>query len=96
MGWKQFLKPDWRKIVLMLLFFLLGLLNVRSYTSGSCGVLQVITVWEERGLPFTFQVTKLHCSPIIFILIPAFLDLIFWYLISCLIVWVHDRYRKKK
>jgi hypothetical protein len=84
------------KIVLMLVFFLLGLLNVKSYTSGSCGFLQVITVWEERGFPFTFQVTKLHCSPIIFILILASLDLIFWYLLSCIIVWIYDRLKHKK
>jgi hypothetical protein len=95
MNIKKFLKPDWRKIVFMLLFFLFGLLNVKNYTSGSCGALQVITVWEERGFPFTFQVTKLQCSPIIFILIPAFLDLIFWYLFSCLIVWIYDKVKKK-
>jgi len=103
MNLKQFLKPDWRKIVIFVLFFIFIFsleficLPKLEYKMGRivevelyypCGFLSQIIDYEMyfyvlRGESWLFNYFHL------------FLDLIISYLISCLIVWIYDKVKKK-
>jgi predicted neutral ceramidase superfamily lipid hydrolase len=101
MDWKQFLKPDWRKIVLTIVIFFipmgLGFLIVLEGFAKEAG---------QEFLPFYILriiiILLLILSPFSIILgflpyvLKELLNLIFWYLLSCLIVWVYDKYKKQK
>jgi len=85
---KQFLKPDWRKIITFVILFVVSL----YYTYyEACPEL----CYPTRGLPLPIQgagYTKAISNLLIIFLM---IDLIFWYFISCLIVWIYDKVKKK-
>lgn len=94
MNWKEFLKPDWRKIVIFVILFVMLIIIANLYPP------KLIPSWLENlniifYFPdfFIFEILKLSISTVIFLFI---LDLIYWYLLSCLIVWVYDKVKKKK
>ncbi|MBN2202836.1 MAG: hypothetical protein JW700_01430 [Candidatus Aenigmarchaeota archaeon] len=105
MGLKHFLKPDWKKIIVFIVLFLVSSsykidpkgISGYFYESGS-----EFYFW---GLPIPFYgcnfledylVSPLTPSPICNIafelLIP---NLIFWYLASCFIIWIYGKVRNK-
>jgi len=110
MNLKQFLKPDWRKIILLFimwagLWFFIVLLKggiypefhfvyVPAYGSVECKM-------EYYGLPFVTLVTgftivhQVDC-PIEYYLINIIGNLLTSYFLSCLIVWIYDKFRKRK
>jgi len=88
MNLKQFLKPDWRKIVLtiilsLIVYFFLWFNNiacVREMMTGHC-------MGASRKLEDIFI---RYLQPQNFLAI-----LILWYLFSCLITWIYDKVKKK-
>jgi len=94
---KQFLKPDWRKIIIFVVLFIIFsfLMNNTFYI-------------EDKGFPFVYldfpvygpamllNETLVDYRAPIFSLINFILDIIFWYLFSCLIIWIYDKMKKKK
>jgi hypothetical protein len=90
MNLKQFLKPDWRKIILFIILsiaFVLVMkfpLNWEHLDWGGC-----VGGCDYRGV-------CVDCAPNYKILIVNLIfDLIFWYFLSCLIFWVYDKLKKK-
>lgn len=89
MNWKEFLKPDWRKIIA---FIILGIfLLLISNQLGYC----------ELGIPLSFTSCTYYEYPVggirdQFYVFPFILNLIFWYLLSYLIVWIYDKVKKEK
>lgn len=93
---KQFLKPDWRKIVLFILLFIISTL-VRA------------NLFPNRKLeypypPFVFGMpfVSFYVYPIVELtpeirlnFLGLFGDIIFWYFISYLLVWAYDKFKKK-
>jgi Sec-independent protein secretion pathway component TatC len=90
MNLKQFLKPDWRKIAVFVIL----------------SIILFITPWPEPGccdfpyyqgflLPVYFQ-GGFAGFPKTFIPTNFVIDVIIWYLLSCLIVWIYDKVKKKK
>lgn len=101
MDWKQFLKPDWRKIVIIILiifFLFLGRLieipiKIENFL-GSFFLFLISPILLFSSCATIGGQISLFCqiSTLVgFIILP-----IFWYLLSCLIVWIYDKYRKKK
>jgi len=100
---KKFLKPDWRKIVLsfllfVLLFFTLGL---RARTGACVRDEEGIPRWCDSIIGFPLEFTLFSdYTPVPVIFSFLFIDIIFWclvsYLLSCLIIWVYDKYKKKR
>jgi len=83
MNWKQFLKPDWRKVVIFIIFLIIFL----PFKSGiSIGELY----WPAIGLPLPIYAENY------FIYFGLIFDLIFWYIVSLFIVWVYDKFKKVK
>jgi len=93
---KQFLKPDWRKIVVFAIIFIITYILVYD-----CGDILSSALCEARGFPMTCwsRHTVSKMPPRMEDVISYFgliTDLIIWYLLSCLIVWIYDKFRKRK
>jgi phosphatidylserine synthase len=95
MNWKKFLKPDWRKIVIFVILFVIGFITFLISSSFGVRVIpdSATEVLIAIFLPTIFITQFLGSSNIGFILI---LTMVYWYILSCLIVWIYDRFRKVK
>ena len=100
---KQFLKPDWRKIVLFVILFILSLLIsypgfcVDGTNFGYCEEihgfpLSAYTTFGEQDVVPPEKLEYIRYENIFGFIF----NLIFWYLLSCLIVWIYDKVKKKK
>jgi len=93
---KEFLRPEWKKIVVFLPILLLNLFSgIKSYSFYSAtetiygDPLPFLTIYIERLPPTTvvnwnFRNLSIH--------------IIVWislYLFSCLIIWIYDKVKKK-
>jgi len=95
---KQFLKPDWRKVVIFAVAFIIQFLIVLVWMS-SCGECS-----SDFGLPLVFYtragcsmgIRGIQCGKDFYSLNYFVIDIIFWYLLSCIIIWIYDKFRKKK
>jgi len=102
MDWKEFLKPDWRKIVLTVIIFLL--ITFLPLLLGFCApistlvggkqcllVIQPLFMFLPSGsISYKPIATGLYFVPSLYWI----LDIIFYYLLSCLIVWIYDKLKK--
>ena len=96
MNFKQFLKPDWRKIVISVVLFIIlsYLINNPFYT-------------EDKGFPLVFLDFAVYGPALlpsgtivdyrgpVFSLMNLIIDLIFWYILSCFIIWIYDKFKKR-
>ncbi len=93
MNWKEFFKPDWRKIVLFIVLFIFGI--IISIFSNSCLGCYNVSVglplgfYEQIFWPRGMEKTN-------FLMLNLVIDIVFCYLFSCLIVWIYDNFRKVK
>jgi len=89
MKWKEFLKPDWRKIVLTVITMIIffpgyppyykgGGFPLNYLSSGSCYAGSNIVSCAIKETP-----------------INLILDIIIWYFLSCLIIWIYNKVKKK-
>ncbi len=103
MNLKQFLKPGWRKILILVIF---AIYCSYIWFSGnfalttSCGW-NLMTCYYDAYLPALIIV--LPVLPFFFSwLIHSYFELgflltvLYWYLISCLIVWVYDKLKVER
>lgn len=81
MGWKDFLRPSKRKLVLFVILYAIAFLFVLSFNFRFIVLPGLATVF-----PYTLPV----------FIIRGLLALIAWYLIACFIVWAYGKSRKKK
>lgn len=125
MNWKEFLKPDKRKIVIMIvlniffnvIYVSLNQINYNFYNNtdlsvysnaGLYGPVNIfIDLIKPIGITFSFDCiegyTKSNPTFCLGFGISQyaiswylFIDLIVLYLLSCLTVWIYDKFRKKK
>jgi len=97
MKWKQFLKPDWRKIVIFVILFI-SIPFIFSYFV----YVSLSEICKEPGLPPQPNIPNYcHFSILDFMLLfiakleNVILLIIAFYLTSCLVVWVYDKVKKK-
>jgi len=100
MNWKKFLKPDWRKIILTIIFIVLTYIL-------TVFVIAIFPIYDNFPAKYFLTdidwiivcVGPMACGPQL-IYGPNILGIIFLliisYFLSCLIVWVYDKYKKKK
>jgi hypothetical protein len=104
---KQFLKPDWRKIVIMIILPLIvsilsceslwdyseSFQNIPSY-GHSCSSLDYVVSYLTFIMPIkTARIDPGGLKSEINYLIFTW---IVWYLLSCFIIWIYDKFRKRK
>jgi len=99
---KQFLKPNWKKVLLGLIFIGL-IIFTSSWLWDKIGFRRMGGIDVGIGIPFEFYFYR-SSAPLpntrwlSEILSPFYLalDLIFWYLISCLLISIWDKIKAKK
>ncbi|MFH1048946.1 MAG: hypothetical protein V1732_04765 [Patescibacteria group bacterium] len=89
---KQFLKLDWRKIIATLIFIILS-----SYPPVIIGQIThnnsaPITLYSS-GFPIPYYIYETQIDVFYLFL---FLDIIFWYFISYLLIFIWDKIKGKK
>jgi len=106
MNWKEFLKPDWRRVLVFilyppLLFLLQGL--IISFTYSKIEQLNFATLIAKIiGVPIINFETLLSFSTIqqyqlnlIFSSMFFILDQVYRYFFACLIIWVYNKIKKR-
>jgi len=99
MNWKRFLKPDWRKIVLFVIFFLISpaqFINLISIPENP----QPTQLVPLLGGFFTIGLIIANVKTGISIftnlnMIFFILSIIISYFLSCLIIWIYIKLKKK-
>jgi hypothetical protein len=101
MSLKEFLMPDWRKIVIFIILSILTnfgiLLFALSVTGGDFGYFEIIglPLGFYRIAPCSMGIRGIVCGEGFFSLTYLIINLIFWCFISCIIIWGYDRLKKK-
>lgn len=101
---KQLLKPDWKKIILVAVLFILstgisGKLNNEVDNDALYGPIGFMVIngdlYKEYGFPLKWlkiegreKMTSYNLSLVS--------DIIFWYFISCLLILVRDKIKSNK
>jgi len=99
---KQFLKPDWRKILIFVIFLII-LYILSPFTYQPSILFWFNSFFQLEGeIIYKFQ----KCVPAdIFPICSGFdysgvsimiISFLFWYLLFCLMVWIYDKVKKKK
>jgi len=103
MNWKEFLKPEWKKFLIfgIIIFMILIFIGIPVSMETQC-----MAIGYPTGCPVYISVVPLNqfleCKKLEelkcgqFIAYEYFiLELVIIYLLSCLIVWVNDKMKKK-
>ena len=82
MNWKEFLKPDWRKVII----FIIGEIFILSiyYSYANYVMIAISTPIQETFITWIV--------PFLIFVLPVSL---IWYLLSCLIIWIYDKRKRK-
>ena len=99
MNIKQFLKPDWKKIAILVFLIAASLLYQSGFALGELPA-------TARGFPLSIIIFSPEDSSYAISTVPSgiplgisyeglILDLLFWYFISCLIIWSYDKLKRK-
>jgi len=90
MNIKQLLKPDWRKIMIFMMLSFVFVYVIRLPLNFE----QIW--WSPDCVGGCHQGVCVDCAPnYTFKPINLIFDLICWYLLSCLIIWIYDKFKKK-
>ncbi len=110
MNWKEFLKPDWKKmLIFLLLTFFVGII-IQNHMSAGNVVEQHYLMIPYPGIIGHAEGTIIHrtvicgipiappnCNPessFRFDYFGLVFNLIFWYLISCTIIYAYKKVKK--
>lgn len=106
MSWKEFFKPNWKKILIFVfLAFFLGVvlmsLGAHFFTApGSdclgCGSPEILIKITQFSLPLGIGFLDYLGGNLLTFFIITLLYLVFWYSVSCSIFWISNKVRKKK
>jgi hypothetical protein len=102
MNWKQFLKPELNKIGLTLFLLFISSFVLQGSAVGQCREIEYYgfplpwfnydCITDKGVLCSDNQASCSITSPEISILV---LDIIIWYIISCVIVWIYNKIKKR-
>ena len=97
MNLKQFLKPDWRKVVIFVIPIILTIIAVLFKVKGSeWDVLLYFPILFCAIIPgcITSNGEVFEVNNVLYLL-SFVITYIIWYLLSCLIIWIFDKIKKK-
>lgn len=96
LNWKKFFKPNRKKIITFIIFMILGTVSIGFNTcfdgSLTCSTFPWYILHVILNFFFIIPISNLISIFIILFLIEP----IYWYLLSCLLVWILDKFRKVK
>lgn len=91
MNWKEFFKPDWKKTAVFVIILILLFKSIEDFISNS-----TMLCWIPEGCPPSPVEGKVRLFGVYIdstILRIAFY--ISFYILSCLIIWIYNKVRKK-
>lgn len=90
---KQFLKPGWKKIVIFFIILLLTLFLGIKFSA-----IPEIDIIYEIGYPAFLTITTIMFGRKIYEwnFPNLIINIVIWYLLSCLIVWIYEKVKGKK
>jgi hypothetical protein len=91
---KQFLKPDWRKIVVFITVLILGGLSL--FIVAVCFSCPIYIGFIGLALFIVLDFIFLIFSPSFFFYLGILLSIFYWYLLSCLIIWIYSNFKSIK
>jgi len=96
MNLKEFLKPDWKKMIVTIVLLGVSFLYIHQVFEEGVNI--------EYGLPLP-SIAKIYPSLVEFgqplqlyytpLPVGFAVDLVFWYLVSCSMFWIHSKVKKK-
>jgi len=97
MGWKEFLKPDWRKILLFIItmgglnyFWITGTLvcDARILVGLPLGFYPIgsFMIWPGSSTPSNVEFSWINFA----------IDILFWYILACTIFYAYDAIKNKR
>jgi hypothetical protein len=98
MNLKQFLKSDWRKTVIFAILYIIFLFYMIITNFGFLPYVKCPSKYVEMPDIFTNSIGCFR-EDLLFVYYTFLLFLvptIWFYILSCLIIWVYDKFRKKK
>jgi len=107
MSWKEILKPDWRKIVISIILTILGIsymfIPVMYYKISifiKIFYLPILLLyglgWNHLNLSILLRnILSSQLIHLIYLLISFVFSFIVWYLLSCIMVWIYNKVKKK-
>jgi len=103
MNWKQFLKPDWRKITIFVIIILPSIIveacvnNLLScqLISASFGYVLVLFTLLVFPIFLLFKIIGIPYQAFLPWVLVLIINLLYEYILSCLIIWIYDKFRKK-
>lgn len=93
MSWKEFLKPDKRRLII---FLSLLLIIIILFVLGSFFYINLKNIEWFDIFTFLPVVIALRSNDILLLIIGFISIPIYWYIISCIIVWFYDNVKKPK
>jgi len=92
MGWKEFLKPDWKKL---LLFLILGIALFFIEWSEQLWWPQCADCYSYQGIPLPIYSSGGFTGETTFHLIFLLINILIWYFISVIVVFGVNKLRKR-
>lgn len=96
MNFKQFLKPDWRKIVIFFILMILSIFSFFHMTLVSLPFAVVPSLWDVLASVLAPSLVVIYGFYFPYSVLIILITIIYWYLLSCFIVWIYNRIKKKK
>lgn len=100
MNWKEFLKPNGRKIIVFVILILICFFSLSFLVLvdlfGMGGVSPYLMAWVIVNWPLVLG--SLVTGKVIVGLLPIFIimDIFWFYSLSCIIIWLYDKIKKVK
>jgi hypothetical protein len=102
MNWKEFLKPDWEKIVITVIITAAWILFLRFIISNTVVLCEMCPDTCPEGNYVNYLIVPKLCPCCVSLsevyenyLWNLIIPFIFSYFISCLIIWIYNRMKKK-
>jgi len=103
MKWKEFFKPNLKKIIVLVILFCMFSIflfvpagKIVRLVGGPSGTFYCPFILGMEHSKFCFLVEFGTYAPITIISLQVIFNFIFSYLVSCLIIYSYDKFRNKK
>jgi len=95
MKWKEFFKPNFKRIIIFAIIFIFSVLTIKEPPKGCCSccpiwaglcIASCCSCYNAVAWPYFLIAQTMDFFGII-------ISIIYWYLLSCFIVWIYDNYK---
>jgi len=95
MNWKHILKPNVRKIILFIFLTFVGVLIILDSMFGGYHAIPQSLI-DLLAIVFLLPVYLMMLTHIYDVSFDLILSVAYWYLLSSVLIWLYDKFRKRK